>query len=125
MAHTLEYVAGGESAYVKLMLKFDLCAIVIKIGVYLNSDNDNKYTMKNYSDLIKDKSKRTLTAKAYKFLWKCIDIIAESKGLNRYSLEMRPVKEKFSKIINHLIIDKEMTISEITELIKSRQFLNQ
>jgi len=80
--------------------------------------------MKNYSELIKDKQQRTLTAKGNSFVWKCIDVIAEIKGLHRYSNELKPVKEKFSKVIYDLIIDKEMNIKEITDLIKSRQFLN-
>lgn len=79
---------------------------------------------KNHSELIKDKEKRILTAKAYRFVWRCIDLIAENKNLNRYSAEMKPLKAKFSAIINDLIIDKGMTIPEITDLIKSRTFLN-
>lgn len=79
----------------------------------------------NYSELIKDKNKRIPTAKAHQFIWKCLDIIANSKGLHRYSLEMRETKEKFKSIILDLILEKEMTIPEITDLIKSRNFLNQ
>lgn len=79
--------------------------------------------MKNHSELIKSISDRTLTAKGYKFLWRCIDIIAEHKGLSRYSPDMKETKKKFSSIVNHLIIDKGMNIKEITDLIKSRKFL--
>lgn len=78
--------------------------------------------MKNYSELIADKQKRKLTAKGNKFVWRCIDIIAASKGLHKYSPEMKPIKEKFVPIVHHLIIDKEMTIQEITEVIKQSQF---
>lgn len=80
--------------------------------------------MKNYSELIKSKSERTLTAKGYKFLWRGIALIAETKGLSIYSIEMKESKEKFSNIIKHLIIDKEMNINEIKELISSRTELN-
>lgn len=78
---------------------------------------------RNYSDLIKSKEQRTLTAKGNRFLWRCIDVIAENKGLNRYSNELKETKDKFKNIIYFLIIDKGMSISEITELIKSRKFI--
>lgn len=80
--------------------------------------------MKNHSELIKSVSERTLTAKGYKFLWKCIDIIAEHKGTHRYAKDYKEVKDKFSKIVHVLIIDKGMSIKEITDLIKSRNYLN-
>lgn len=79
--------------------------------------------MKNHSELIKSASERTLTAKGYKFLWRCIDIIADHKGLNRYSSDMKEVKANFSKIIHVLIIDKGMDIKQITDLIKSRKYI--
>lgn len=75
---------------------------------------------KNYSDLIKDKPKKILTAKGYKFLWKCIDIVAKQRGLNRYSQELKPVKEKLKEILSYLIIDKELSIEEIKEIVKNR-----
>lgn len=81
--------------------------------------------MKNYSDTVKCPNKRILTAKGKRFLWKCIDIIAAHKSLHRYSKDMQPIKEKFTAIIHDLLIEKGMTIAEVTDLIKSRQFLNQ
>lgn len=80
--------------------------------------------MKNYSDLIKSKTERTLTAKGYKFLWKCIDVIAMQNNVNRYSKEIGPMKEKFSEIIHHLIIDRGMTLDEIKDAIKNREIKN-
>lgn len=80
--------------------------------------------MKNHSELIKNVQQRTLTAKGYKFLWRCIDIIAEHKGLNKYSPEMKETKERFSFIIKDLIIDKGMSIDQIKELIGSRKYLS-
>lgn len=74
--------------------------------------------MKNHSELIKNVSERTLTAKGYKFLWRCIDIIAEHKGLNRYSREMRETKDSFSRIVKILIIDRGMTTDEVVDIIK-------
>ena len=75
--------------------------------------------MKNYSDLINNKAKRTLSAKGNKFLSKCIDIVAKSKGLTRYHSEMNTLKENLSKNIKFLIIDKEMNLEEIKEIIKN------
>lgn len=80
--------------------------------------------MKNHSEYIKDVSKRTLTAKGYKFLSRCIDIACANKGYTRYHAEMKPLKEKLSNIIHTLFIDKGMTHTEIADLIKSRKFLN-
>lgn len=78
---------------------------------------------KNYSDTIKSVQDRTLTAKGYKFVTRCIDIIAANKGLHRYSPEMKPYKEKFRLIMLDLFIDKRMTIQQVTDLIKSRKFI--
>lgn len=79
--------------------------------------------MKNHSELIKRVRDRTLTAKGYKFLWKCIDIAAEVKGSNRYSQDLKETKEKLRTVITDLIIDKGMSIEQIKELIKSRKYL--
>lgn len=79
--------------------------------------------MKNYSVIIKSKQERTLTAKGNKFVWRCVDIIAASKGLNKYSPEMKTVKEKFSNVVKYLLIDKELSIEQVTDLIKSSRFL--
>jgi len=75
---------------------------------------------KNYSDLIKSKENRTLTAKGYKFLWKCIDVVADNKGLSRYSKDLKGIKEKLRLIIEQLIIDEEKTLQEIKSIIKNR-----
>jgi len=79
--------------------------------------------MKNYSDTIKSKQEKTLTAKGYSFVWKCIDIVADQKGLCRYDSNLKEVKEKIKKVLTDLLIDKEMSINEIKELIKSRAFI--
>lgn len=76
--------------------------------------------MKNYSELIKDVRQRTLTAKGSKFLYKCLDIIAEHKGTHKYAKDFKETSDKFKKIMYHLIIDKGMSMQEITDLIKSR-----
>jgi hypothetical protein len=78
---------------------------------------------KNYSEFIKDKQKRTLTAKGYKFIWKCIDIVAGQNNLNRYSKELKHLKDKLTTLLTHLIIDQEKTINEIKEMIKNRTLL--
>lgn len=80
--------------------------------------------MKNYSELIKHKGKRHLTAKANKFVWKCIDVIADQRGLTRYHQELKPLKKKLREVLYHLIIDQEMSIEQIKDLIKNRK-LNQ
>jgi len=78
---------------------------------------------RNHTELIKDKSKRTLTAKGNSFVWKCLDIIAKLKSTHRYSKDFKDVQIKFKSIIYDLIIDKGMSISDIIELIKSRQYI--
>ena len=79
---------------------------------------------RNETDLIKCSKSRKLTAKGYKFKWQCIELIAKNRGLNKYSKELKPIIEKFSLILDDLIIDKKMTLNEIKELIKSRTYLN-
>lgn len=75
--------------------------------------------------MVKDPVKRILTAKGYKFLYTCLDIIAEHKGTHRYAKEFKQIKEKFSLILHDLFIDKRMTKEEVINLIKSRKFLEQ
>jgi len=75
--------------------------------------------MKNYGEMVKDKQKRQLTAKGNSFIWRCIDIIAKSKGLNRYSPEMKETKETFKELAHHLLIDKELSQKKIIEIIKN------
>ena len=79
--------------------------------------------MKNYSELIKSKNKRTLTAKGNSFVWRCLDIAAKQRNLHPYSKELKPLKEKFFNIMYFLILDQEKTIEEIKELIKNRNLL--
>lgn len=78
---------------------------------------------RNYSDLIKDPYQRTLTAKGYKFLSRCINIAAEVKGTSRYAPDMKETKEKLKTVLLDLIIDKRLNLDQIKELIKSRKFL--
>jgi hypothetical protein len=80
---------------------------------------------KNYSDLIKDKNKRLLTAKGYKFKWECIELIAKTKNQNfcKYSPEIKDLKNKFTEIFLFLVIDKELNLKQIKELIKNRKIL--
>jgi len=78
---------------------------------------------RNYSELIKDKAKRTLTAKGYKFVWQCIDIVAMQRNSNKYAPEMKPLKERLKGILTHLIIDREMTIAEIKQAVENRTLL--
>jgi hypothetical protein len=77
--------------------------------------------MKNHSELIKSVQSRTLTAKGNKFVWKCIDLVAELNGLKKYAPELKETKEKIRTVLYDLIIDKQMTIDQITELIRSRK----
>lgn len=77
--------------------------------------------LKNESELIKNSQQRQLTAKALKFKWQCIDIIANQHGFNKYSIEIKPIKEKFSTILDFLIIDKKLTIEQIKTMIKNRK----
>lgn len=80
--------------------------------------------MKNHNEAVHSKEKRQLTAKGNKFLWRCIEIVAVSKGLHKYSPEMKELKEKLQTLIHHLLIDKELTIKEVTELIKNSKDFN-
>lgn len=79
---------------------------------------------KNYSSLIRNKKERTLTAKGYKFLWDCIDVIALQHNLSRYSHELRPLKEKLKKLLTYLLIDEEKSIKEIKSMIANRAIKN-
>lgn len=74
--------------------------------------------MKNYSELIKNKTERTLTAKGNAFLWRCIDIVADKNGISRYDTRMKEIKQKLSIAIKFLIIDKNLSINEIKEIIQ-------
>ena len=76
--------------------------------------------MKNYSETICNKSKRQLSAKGNKFVHQCIDIALNKKGINRYSKESKPIKEKLQELIHYLLIDEEKSIDEVKEIIKNR-----
>ena len=78
--------------------------------------------MKNYSEAVKDKSKRQLTAKGNTFVWRCIDIVANAKGTNKFSPDFKADKEKIRVLIHDLLIDKELSIKDVTELIKEYKF---
>ncbi len=78
--------------------------------------------MKNYSEAVKDKSKRQLTAKGNSFVWRCIDIVAKAKGTNKFAPDFKEDKEKIRVLIHDLLIDKEMTIKDVTALIKEYKF---
>lgn len=76
---------------------------------------------KNETDLIKSSKQRKLTAKGYKFLNKCIDIACNAKGINRYSQDAKPIRDKMKTLFKHLIIDKRYNMEEIKTIIKNRK----
>lgn len=80
--------------------------------------------MRNETEFIKSTKERTLTAKAYKFMWQCIDIVAQQNGYTRYHKETREVKANLRELMIHLFIDKGLSINEIKELIKNRTINN-
>lgn len=80
--------------------------------------------MRNETEFIKSTSERTLTAKACKFVHKCIVIMAEQRGYTRYHKEIREIKEQLHNLLVSLFIDKGLSINEIKELIKNRTSWN-
>jgi hypothetical protein len=77
--------------------------------------------MRNYSEAICNKQKRQLTAKGNKFVNRCIKIALNKQGLNSRLLpEAKPTVKKLNEIIHYLLIDQELTINEVTEIIKNR-----
>jgi len=78
---------------------------------------------KNYNEAVANKQKRQLTAKGNQFLWRCIDIVAASKASNRYAPEMKELKERLEHVIKYLLVDKEHSIKEVIEIIKSSEYL--
>jgi hypothetical protein len=78
---------------------------------------------KNETELIKCSKNRWLTAKAVKFENRCIHIIANQYGTSRYDPKIKPLKEKFTNIFEHLVFDKKLSLVEIKELIKNRKIL--
>jgi len=79
--------------------------------------------MKNETEFIKCSRNRHLTAKASKFLSRCIEIAAQQHGLTRYHSGFKPTKERISKIVTSLFIDKNKSIQDVKELIKNRKIL--
>lgn len=76
--------------------------------------------MKNFSETICDRQKRQYSAKGSKFLHQCQKIALNKKGLNFYSPEARPIKDKIKNLIDFLVFDELKTIPEIKEIIKNR-----
>ena len=77
--------------------------------------------MKNHSETICNKQKRTLTAKAYKFLHNCIIIALNKRGLNsRYLPDAKPIVKQLDALIIHLFIDLELSIEQVKEVINNR-----
>lgn len=76
--------------------------------------------MKNETEFIKSTQERTLTAKASKFVNKCVMLMAEQRGYTRYHKEIKEVKVQLTNLLIHLFIDKGMSISEVTDVIKNR-----
>lgn len=76
--------------------------------------------MKNETEFIKSTAKRELTAKASKFLFDIIRIVAKNKGFSSWMIpEFKPTKIKIENLINDLFFDKKMSINEIKEIIKN------
>lgn len=76
--------------------------------------------MKNQTELIKCSNKRILTAKGYKFTYRCVDILADQFNTNRYAPEFKELKNKLINLLISLIIDKGMTLEQIKDAIKNR-----
>ena len=76
--------------------------------------------MKNQSETICNKQKRQLTAKANKFVNRCSDIALNKRGVNRYSLEARPIKSKVKELLHYLFLDLGYSIEQAKEVIQNR-----
>jgi hypothetical protein len=74
--------------------------------------------MKNYSETICSLKNRTLTAKAYKFQTRVIEIVANKNGITRYHTEFKETKDKLNNLFQDLFIDKKLSIEEVKDLIK-------
>jgi hypothetical protein len=77
--------------------------------------------MKNETALINSTQKRYLTAKGNKFVWQCIEIVAQQNNLHRYSQELKPLREKLRTVLYFLIIDEGKNIDQIKDMIKHRK----
>lgn len=73
----------------------------------------------NETILIKDSSKRLLTAKGYKFLEKCRDTACKVYGFHRFSAEMKDINNRLGILIISLIIDKRLNENQIIEIINN------
>lgn len=76
---------------------------------------------KNYNKLIKDKESRKLSSAGYRLFSKCFDIVCKQRNLTIYHKETKPLRDKLMKLMEYLIIDKEMSKKEIKDLIKNKK----
>lgn len=75
--------------------------------------------MKNYSDTIKDPKQKTMTAKAYSFKYKVIELLVVKYGFtSRMEKGFKPIYEKFSVLFDDLIFNKQMSLLEIKQFIR-------
>lgn len=102
------------------MLKYVKMLYSLEYILYYCIRIKNTNEMRNESEFIKCSKKRFLTAKAQKFVDRCIEIAANQRGLNRYSPEFKEVKDKISSLLKSLFIDKNKSIDEIKEMIRNR-----
>lgn len=76
---------------------------------------------RNYSKLIRNKEKRELSAAGYKFFYRCFQLACEQRKLTVYHKKTKPLKDKLKKLMEHLIIDREMSKEEIKELVQNKK----
>lgn len=76
---------------------------------------------RNYSKLIRDKEKRKLSSAGYKFFYTCFKLACEQRKLTVYHKETKPLKDKLKKLMEYLIIDKEMSKEDIKELVQNKK----
>lgn len=76
--------------------------------------------MKNYSNTICNLEKRQFSANGVKFLHQCQKIALNQNGINFYSIDAKPIKEKIKELIEWLVFDKRKTIPEIKLIIAHR-----
>jgi len=77
--------------------------------------------MRNETEFIKCTKNRWLTAKAQKFVSRCVDIVASQNGYSRYHQQIKPIKTHLKQVLDHLFIDQKLSIEEIKVLIKNRK----
>lgn len=76
---------------------------------------------RNYSKLIRNKEKRELSSAGLKFFYRCFDLACKQRNLTIYHKETKPLMDKLKKLMEHLIIDREMSKEEIKELVKNKK----